>query len=418
MVFQHFSLFETLTIGENIALTIRLPKQEIARKVAELCATYRWRLTPDTLVYSLSYGERQQVEIIRCLMQNPSLLIMDEPTSVLSPEGIERLFVTLRQFASEGRSVLFTSHKLDEVKALCHDATIMRRGKTIASVDPAKTSVRELGELMIGSALPSPVHETAQPGASPIVSMNGVSFVPEDPFGRSLNEVSLIVHPGELVGIVGVSGNGQKELVDLITGEQTLPAESSDRIELAGRPIGGLNIAERRSLGLAFIPEERLGRASLPEMSLVDNALLAAGQLGLVRRGFIDYAAARNFVAKSIDAFSIRCAGPDAPAGSLSGGNLQKFISAREIASKPRLLIAMQPTWGLDVAATMAIRQRLLDLRKDGVGILVVSDDLSELLSISDRIYVMHRGRLSGSLDPRSALLSEISALMTGAHAA
>ena len=416
MVHQHFSLFETLTVGENIALSIQLPALVIAARIKALCASYGWDLSPDTAVYSLSYGERQQVEIIRCLMRDPNLLILDEPTSVLSPNGVEKLFGTLRQLATEGRAILFTSHKLDEVRELCHSAIIMRRGKMVGAAIPSQVSARQLAEQMIGNTMPEITHSPAKPTSRSLLEITDLSYVPEDPFGRSLDGISLIVKPGELVGIVGVSGNGQRELVDLIIGEQRPSAAMADRILLDGDPIGNMNIHTRRKAGIAFIPEERLGRASVPELALTENLLLAAGPLGLVRRGVLDRVAARKMTGELIDRYDIRCSGPDAEVRTLSGGNLQKFIAAREIAIQPRLLIAVQPTWGLDVAAASVLRQTLMDLRAQSVGLLVVSDELNELLEISDRIYVMNQGRLSDPLNPREAELSLISALMTTAE--
>lgn len=416
MVHQHFSLFETLTIGENIALSIRLPAATIAARIKEFCDSYGWNLSPRTVVYSLSYGERQQVEIIRCLMRDPALLIMDEPTSVLSPDGIEKLFVTLRRLAGEGKAVLFTSHKLDEVRALCHDAVIMRRGRVVGTAIPSEVSAHDLAEQMMGNALLQVRHTPATPAERPVLEIENLDFRPEDPFGRGLESITLKVRPGELVGIVGVSGNGQRELVDLVTGEQLPAPAMAGRIRFGGVAIGARDIHSRRKAGIALIPEERLGRASVPELSLAENILLAARQLGLVRRGALDRRAAWRLTQTLIERHDIRCRGPEAEARSLSGGNLQKFIAAREIALRPRLLVAVQPTWGLDVMAAYTLRQKLMDLRAAGVGILVVSDELKELLEISDRIHVMNRGRLSVALDPRTTPLSRISALMTGAE--
>ncbi len=394
MVFQHFSLFETLTVAENIALGLGdgSPINELARRIAEVSERYGLPIDPRRAVHALSVGERQRVEIVRCLLQTPRLLIMDEPTSVLSPQAIERLFETLRAIAAEGCSVLYISHKLDEIRALCHRATVLRGGKVSARCVPAEETHESLARMMIGGELPQVTHRAA-PAASPVrLELNALSMPPEDPFGTALREVSLQVRSGEIVGIAGVSGNGQQELIELLSGERL--AADADSIRIDQVPTGRLGVSRRRSLGLSTIVEERLGRGAVPAMSLSENALLTA-RGPMLRGAFIDHRALTAFARQCIERFAVRCRNERSPARSLSGGNLQRFIVGREVLQNPRVLVVAQPTWGVDVGAAAFIRQSLIDLRDAGCAILLVSEDLDELFEISDRIAVLASGRLS-----------------------
>ncbi|MEO6566827.1 MAG: ABC transporter ATP-binding protein [Casimicrobiaceae bacterium] len=417
MVFQHFSLFETLTVADNIALALERDRSgaDLPPRIREVSTRYGLPLDPDRHVHTMSVGERQRVEIVRCLLQDPRLLIMDEPTSVLTPQAVEKLFETLRRLAAEGCSILYISHKLDEIRALCHKATVLRGGKVTGTCDPRQESSTSLARMMIGSDLPHPQHRAAQAGADALV-VRDLSLPADDPFGTPLANVSLTVRIGEIVGIAGVSGNGQKELMAALSGERCI--DDATQIILLGKAAGHLDAAQRRALGLAFVPEERLGRGAVPEMSLADNALLTAHRQQLVQRGFVRQAAVRAYAEDTIREYGVKAGGPDAAARSLSGGNLQKYIVGREIRQHPTLMIAAQPTWGVDVGAAAQIRQALIDLRDRGVAVLVVSEELDELFEICDRLAVIARGRLSEAKPVRDTNAAEIGLLMSGSFIA
>ena len=416
MVFQHFSLFETLTVAQNIALSLDAADAGagLAQRITEVSARYGLPLDPDRYVHTMSVGERQRVEIVRCLLQGPRLLIMDEPTSVLTPQAVERLFETLRTLASEGCSILYISHKLDEIRALCHRATVLRAGRVTGTCDPRSETSASLARMMIGGDLPHPRHRAAVPGVARLV-VSALSLPADDPFGTTLDGISLEVRAGEIVGIAGVSGNGQQELLAALSGER--PLEHARAIRIDDRPVGRMDAARRRALGLAFVPEDRLGRGAVPDMSLADNALLTAHRKGMVRNGFVRRDRVDAFSRETISAFGVRAAGPDAAARSLSGGNLQKYIVGREIGQRPKLLIAAQPTWGVDVGAAAQIRQALLDLRDHEVAVLVVSEELDELFEICDRIAVIAQGRLSEAMPVAQTDAEAIGLMMSGAFA-
>ena len=413
MVFQHFSLFETLTVADNIALALEGDRAgaELPARIRDVSAKYGLPLDPARYVHTMSVGERQRVEIVRCLLQDPRLLIMDEPTSVLTPQAVEKLFETLRRLAAEGCSILYISHKLDEIRALCHKATVLRAGRVTGTCDPRRESSSSLARMMIGADLPHPLHREAHAGADALV-VRDLTLAAEDPFGTSLSNINLTVRAGEIVGIAGVSGNGQKELMAALSGERLLAAAGT--VTILGTPAGRLDAAQRRTLGFAFVPEERLGRGAVPEMSLAENTLLTAYRKGMVTRGFVRASAVRRYAVDTIRDYGVKAGGPDAVARSLSGGNLQKFIVGREIRQQPRMMIAAQPTWGVDVGAAAQIRQALLDLRDNGVGILVVSEELDELFEICDRLAVIAQGRLSDPKPVRETNAEEIGLLMSG----
>ena len=417
MVFQHFSLFETLTVAENIALALDRERAggDLPARIREVSGRYGLPLDPDRHVHTMSVGERQRVEIVRCLLQDPRLLIMDEPTSVLTPQAVERLFETLRRLSGEGCSILYISHKLDEIRALCTRATVLRGGKVTGTCDPRRESSASLARMMIGGELPHPRHREVTRG-EPRLVVDGLTLASDDPFGTSLVDLKLTVHAGEIVGIAGVSGNGQKELMAALSGERRV--EDASAVTLLGVAAGRLDADERRALGLAFVPEERLGRGAVPEMSLAENALLTAHAKGLVRRGFVQAAAVRAFAQETIARYRVKAGGPDAAARSLSGGNLQKFIVGREIGQAPKVMIAAQPTWGVDVGAAAQIRQALIDLRDAGVAVLVVSEELDELFEICDRIAVIAQGRLAEARPARTTNAEEIGMLMAGSFIA
>ncbi len=415
MVFQHFSLFEALNVAENIALGMDRPPppRELASRIREVSAAYGLPLDPARRVGDLSAGERQRVEIVRCLLQDPKLLIMDEPTSVLTPQEVEILFRTLRKLAGEGTAILYISHKLEEIRALCEHATILRLGRVVDSCDPRRKSARELAEMMVGEELHVPCREAGAPGEVAL-EIRALSMPPASEFGTPLRDISLTLRKGEVLGIGGVAGNGQDELLAALSGESLAPAGT---IRLAGRDISQMAPNARRALGLLAAPEERLGHAAAPDMSLTENALLTgAVRERLTRRGFIDWARTRDFASRIIEAFDVRTPGPENAARALSGGNLQKFVIGREVLQAPDVLVVNQPTWGVDASAAAAIRQALLDLAGKGAAVVVISQDLDELMEISDRFTALNEGRLAEPRDARGLSVEEIGLMMGGAH--
>ncbi len=415
MVFQHFSLFEALSVAENVALGMESPPpmRTLSARIAEVSEAYGLPLDPDRLVGDLSAGERQRVEIVRCLLQDPKLLIMDEPTSVLTPQEVEILFHTLRKLAAEGTSILYISHKLEEIRVLCDKATILRHGKVVASCDPREKSARQMAEMMVGASFLAPARAKGAKGA-PVLEVAGLSLTSANPFGTSLKEVSFSVAAGEVLGIGGVAGNGQDELLAALSGEALVPA---GQVSLKGQAMGRLGPVARRRAGLCAAPEERLGHAAAPDMSLTENAALTGiTRQRLARNGFIDWSRARGFAEQIIAGFDVRTPGPENAARALSGGNLQKFVIGREVLQKPAALIVNQPTWGVDAAAAAAIRQALLDLAAGGAAVVVISQDLDELLEISDRFAVLNEGRLSAPRPAEGLTMEEIGLMMGGAH--
>lgn len=415
MVFQHFSLFETLTVAQNVALALpgRVRFRELSESIREVSEHYGLPVDPARPVGSLSVGERQRVEIVRCLLQKPRLLIMDEPTSVLTPQAVERLFDTLRLLAAEGCSILYISHKLDEIQSLCHEATVLRAGRVTARCQPAKETPASLAKMMIGRELPVCSRQARDRSGRSALAIRDLSLRPEDPFGTVLRNISLNVEAGEIVGIAGISGNGQIELMRAIAGELTLL--QADTIRIGDRPVAKMSPVQRRRLGMAFVPEERLGRGAVPDFTLSENAMLTRAWTRQVARfGMIRFGKVREFARRCIEGFNVQCSGTEAVARSLSGGNLQKFIVGRELLQEPSLVVCAQPTWGVDVGAAAFIRQSLLDLRDRGSAVLVISEELEELLEISDRIGVLAGGELSPVLPVAETSAEQIGLWMSG----
>ncbi|MEM1129183.1 MAG: ABC transporter ATP-binding protein [Pseudomonadota bacterium] len=417
MVFQHFSLFEALDVAENIALGMEHPppRGELAQKIREVSESYGLPLDPARLVGDLSAGERQRVEIIRCLLQEPRLLIMDEPTSVLTPQEVETLFLTLRKLSSEGTAILYISHKLDEIRTLCDSATILRHGKVVGACTPAQSTAREMAEMMVGATLKTP-SRTAREAGAVVLDVRHLDLPPASQFGTRLKDLSLTVRAGEVLGIGGVAGNGQDELLSVLSGETPVPL---GHVYLRDQDIGQLGPNQRRDLGVLTAPEERLGHAAAPDMSLTENAVLTATiRQDLAPRGIVSWENATTFAEKVIAAFDVRTPSPDVAARALSGGNLQKFVIGREVLQNPEVLAVNQPTWGVDAAAAASIRQALLDLAQNGAAVLVISQDLDELLEISDWFAALNGGRLSAPQRTFGLTMDEIGLMMGGADGA
>jgi simple sugar transport system ATP-binding protein len=415
MVFQQFSLFENLTVAENVALGLAPAELfgDISRRLAEVSRSYGLPLEPGREVWRLSVGERQRIEIVRALMRNPKLLILDEPTAVLTPQEADQLFLVLERLKSEGRAILYISHKLEEVKRLCDTATILRDGRKVATCEPRKQSAASLARMMVGSDIGEIRAVSGRTATAPRLVVKGLSLRPDDPHGTRLQAISLEVRSGEVVGIAGVAGNGQGELFAALSGER--PAPGAENIIIDGEAVGCCSVTERRRLGAAFVPEERLGHGAVPRMTLSENALLTGHASGaMVRNGVINRPAMLDAVDRTTKAFDVRKAKRDPEARSLSGGNLQKFIVGREILREPGVLVVSQPTWGVDAGAAATIRQALIDLAGRGSAVLVISQDLDELTEIADRIAVMFHGRLSAPLDVAKADRETLGLLMGG----
>ena len=416
MVFQHFSLFDNLTVAENVALGLDGSESfaAISARLAQLSRDYGLPLDPRREVWRLSVGERQRIEIVRMLMQNPRLLILDEPTAVLTPQEADQLFVVLRRLREEGRAVLYISHKLDEVKRLCDKATVLRAGRKVATCDPRQETAASLARMMVGADIGEVRAIAGRSPGVPRLAVHNLSLSSDDPHGVSLRKVSLDVRGGEIVGIGGVAGNGQDELFAALSGERL--SDRNNAVTIEGRNAGRLSITQRRRLGAAFVPEERLGHGTAPRMKLSENALLTGYAADdMVRRGFVDRSKMLAAVDEATARFDVRKGKRDPEAVSLSGGNLQKFMVGREILRAPGVLVVSQPTWGVDAGAAAVIRQALIDLAAAGAAILVISQDLDELLEIADRIAVIFHGRLSPPIGRGEATRERLGLLMGGA---
>ena len=419
MVHQHFMLADNFTVLENIVLGSeptkggRLDRAEARRRIREISQRYALNLDPDVLVEDLGVGDRQRVEIAKVLYRGATTLILDEPTAVLVPQEVDELFGNLAELKREGLTVIFISHKLDEVRKVADSITVIRRGTTVGSADPRTTTARQLAEMMVGSELPSPQTRTSTVRETPVLELRGVTVA--SLAGRpAVDGATLTVREGEVVGIAGVEGNGQAELVDAIMGLRPLAAGT---VVLGDEDISAWGTRTRREAGIGFIPEDRHRQGMLLEAPLWENRILGHQTRPPAVKGvFIDRSGARADTERIMREYDVRAPGVDTLAVALSGGNQQKLIVGREMSSGPRLLIAAHPTRGVDVGAQAAIWELLKDARAEGMGILLISADLDELIGLSDTLQVMLRGRLVATLDPASLTPEELGGHMTGAH--
>ena len=415
MVFQHFSLFDSLSVVENISLGLdkTTDLKRLAEEINEISTKYGLPLDPHRHVYTLSVGERQRIEIIRCLLQNPKLLVMDEPTSVLTPQEVEKLFVTLNRLANEGMAILYISHKLDEIKALCQKATILRLGKCVNSVDVKDETATSLATMMMGEELKE-IEKTKTAITGKIrLQVNNLSMPAADSTGISLVDINLQVKAGEIVGIAGVAGNGQDELLKALNGEES--CQKADSIIIDNKHAGKSDPNTRRKAGMASVPEKRLGHGAIPDMTLVDNAFMTGfHRMGLLIKGLINYRKTKSFAQQVIEDYSVKTPGSNVQADSLSGGNLQKFIIGRELSQQPDILIVSQPTWGVDAGAAQTIHKALRKLATGGAAVLIISQDLDELMRISDRIGAICGGRLSTFYPTQEMTIEKVGLLMAG----
>ena len=423
MVFQHFSLFDSLTVAENIALSLdtHFSLSAIGKQAAEIGAAYGLPIDPHAHVGDLSVGERQRIEIIRCLLQHPDLIILDEPTSVLTPQEADRLFETLERLKSEGKSILYISHRLEEVKQICDRATVLRHGKVVGHCDPRQETAASLARMMVGNDIQvvARAPQTTEQAQGPaLLEIMALSQPPRGPFSTALNQISLTVRAGEVIGIAGVAGNGQSEFFDAVSGEVLQPNAATVRIR--GKEAGRIGINQRRLLGAAFVPEERLGHGAVPSLPLTDNLFLSRYRTdakAFLRGGplkLISESALASATRRIVERMDVRKSADNPPASALSGGNLQKFIIGRELDRAPSVLVVNQPTWGVDAGAAAHIRQALVNLARSGSAVLVISQDLDELFEISDRIAVMNHGALSAAEPIADVTLEKIGLLMGG----
>jgi simple sugar transport system ATP-binding protein len=421
MVHQHFMLAGNFTVLENIVLGSeptrggRLDRAEARRRIAEISDRYALDLEPDELVEDLGVGDRQRVEIAKVLYRGARTLILDEPTAVLVPQEVDELFGNLAELKREGLTVIFISHKLDEVRRVADSITVIRRGTTVGEADPATTSVKQLAEMMVGSELPTPETRTSTVRQTTVLELSSVTV--SDLVGRLLvKDVDLTVREGEVVGIAGVEGNGQAELVDAIMGLRPL---AGGAVRLGGEDATGWSTRARREAGVGFIPEDRHRQGMLLDAPLWENRILGhQTRPPAVKGWFIDRRSARADTERIMREYDVRAPGADTLAVALSGGNQQKLIVGREMSAGPRLLVAAHPTRGVDVGAQAVIWELLKDARAEGLGIVLVSADLDELIGLSDTLHVMLRGELVATLDPGQVTPEELGGYMTGARTA
>ncbi|HWU21862.1 MAG TPA: ABC transporter ATP-binding protein [Nocardioides sp.] len=413
MVFQHFMLADNLTVLENCVLgaeRLHGIGSKARRTFVDLCARFGFSLDPDVLVEELGVAARQRLEIVKVLYRGAKVIILDEPTAVLVPQEVDALFANLRDLRASGHSLLFISHKLDEVLAIADDITVMRRGTTVGEAKPDAVTKRQLAELMVGSELPSPETSESTVQETVMLRLAGVSLVEGE---RSLLDgIDLQIRKGEVLGIAGVEGNGQTELVEVIMG---LTRPSAGTITLGERDITGLSTRHRREAGIGYIPEDRHRHGLLLDAPLWENRILGHQTRPPSARGpWIDRAGARLDTERIVEQYDVRTPSIDTNARALSGGNQQKLIVGREMSGDPVLLIASHPTRGVDIGAQAAIWDHIRAARKAGLAVLLISADLDELIGLSDTIEVVLRGRLVGTFDPADVTPAELGAAMTG----
>ena len=422
VIHQHFHLVEVFTVAENITmgrsntesgLSGRLAEEEIAR----IASCYGWKINPRAFIWQLGVGERQRVEILKALYRGARILILDEPTAVLTPQEAEQLAETLRQMAASGQAVIYISHKLKEVMGVADRITLLRAGRNIATVDKSATNVRELATLMVGRDVPPVESVDCASVGEPLLDVQGLE-VAGDLVGEldilALRGLSLEVRAGQILGLAGVSGNGQRELAEAVAG---LRRVQKGRVSICGKDVTNCSPGKIIDSGFSLIPEDRLGVGLIPTLSVEANAILKSYRLPPVAHGpLIDLAEARRFAERLVKEFSVQVARMGDPVGKLSGGNLQRLLLAREMLARPRVMIAVHPTRGLDVQATADVHRLLLQQRAEGGAILLISEDLDEILTLSDCLAVIHEGQIMGRFARGEVDIAEIGLLMAGTH--
>jgi simple sugar transport system ATP-binding protein len=416
MIHQHFMLVPTLTVAQNVALgqpSSRGPLLDLGAvtgRVVELAEAYGLKVDPEACVWQLSVGEQQRVEILKALYRGANLIILDEPTAVLTPQEVEELFRTLRRMVAEGHSLVFISHKLNEVMDISDRVTVLRDGKVIGTGRTKELSQERLVDMMVGREIKASEPRPREAGAE-LLRVEDLRAM-GDRGAEALRGVSLEIRSGEIVGLAGVSGNGQRELAECLAGMRRI---TGGRLLFKGRDLSQASLNERVGAGMAYIPEERMRDGAIREFSVQENVFLHDHVLPEFRHGiFLDFARMRKYASSLVREFAVKTPSLDTPIKNLSGGNIQKVIMARELSRRPALLVAAQPTRGVDIGATEYIHDRLLEQREAGTGILLISEDLDEILGLSDRIAVMYEGRIMGVLERSEASVEQIGFMMAG----
>lgn len=418
MIHQHFMLVPSLTVAENIALGMkssrgaRLDLDVVSSRVLELSEIYNLKVDPDLPIWQLAVGEQQRVEILRALYKGAALLILDEPTAVLTPQEVDGLFRILKQLADDGHALVFISHKLHEVLEISQRVTVLRDGRRVNSIPTSEATRPKLAEMMVGRpVLLEYDKQAADPQADRLV-LSGVSAL-SNRGTVGLDDVSLTLRGGEIVGIAGVSGNGQQELAQCITGLRPLTAGS---VTVDGEDVSNAHPSALNEMGLSHIPEERMLDGVIKEFSVAENYVLQDHGHPKFTRGkiFMLFHKIREFCRRAIETYEIKTPSTETLVKSLSGGNIQKLVLARELSRDPGVLIAAQPTRGVDIGATEYIHQRLLQERDSGMAILLISEDLDEIRALSDRIAVMYEGRIVGEVENKNVDIEHLGLLMTG----
>ncbi|MBI3989963.1 MAG: ABC transporter ATP-binding protein [candidate division NC10 bacterium] len=416
MVFQHFTLVPSLTVAENVILGLSSPRfflriQAIESRIEELASRYRLKVDPKAKVWQLSVGEQQRVEILKLLYRGARILILDEPTSVLTPQEAGELFMTLRSMAGEGHAIIFITHKLDEVMAIADRITVLRQGTVVATLDREEATRDHLARLMVGREMLIPMERPPSAPGEVILSVTNLS-AKNDKGLPALKGITLEVRAGEVLGIAGVAGNGQRELGEVIAG---LRPATAGQVKIRDRDMTNAPPGEIIAQGVSYLPEDRQGMGLVPEASILENLLLKAYRTPPLARGpLLDYQAAWDQGRRLLETFHVAAPRPDAPVRVLSGGNLQRLLLARELSTDPVLLLASYPTRGLDVGAEEAIRRLLLFQRQRGAAVLLISEDLDEIFSLSDQIAVMYEGEIMGLMKREDADLETIGLMMAG----
>jgi ABC-type uncharacterized transport system ATPase subunit len=423
MVHQHFMLVDTMTVAENIVLgaepgvAVALDLQKARAEIGRVSEEFKLAVNPDAVIENLSVGQQQRVELLKALYRHASLLILDEPTAVLTPQEVEEFFAILRRMREQGKTVVIITHKLSEVLAISDEVTVMRDGKVVGGLQTKQTNAAELARMMVGREVLLRVEKPEPKVGQPTLTVNGLSVKRADGTKR-VDNISFEVRAGEILGIAGVEGNGQTELIEALAGLVN-PAHLSGKIVFAGRDIAREGARLRRELGIAHIPEDRHRRGLLLEFDLAENSILGVHyRKPIVSLGgvFLDSSAVAQRAHEIIEGFDVRPPNAELPARALSGGNQQKLIIGREFKVHPKLLLVSQPTRGVDIGAIEFIHRKLVDLRDSGCAVLLVSAELEEVTSLSDRLLIIHEGRIAGEVDPKVATLEEIGLLMTRGH--
>ena len=413
MVFQHFNLFETLSVFENLIIDSNETRENLREKIITIMKKYNFSIDLDIPVLNLSAGQKQKVEIIRCLIRNPEVLIMDEPTSVLTEQETSELFSSLKQFSEEGILIIYITHKLKEVMSLCDEVAVMRKGKLVSISKIVDEKIETLANKMVGQNLKSVKKKISKErSVEKLINISNLNFSSEDPFETNLKNINFEVNRGECLGIAGISGNGQSELFQILSGEII---SENNSIMLNNTPIGNLNPQQRRKYLMAFSPEDRMEQAAIPQMKIFENvALNNFKSSNFFNKGLIDEKKIKEHSKKILSDFSVNTNNVELKSQFLSGGNLQKLIIGRELITSPELLICFNPTWGLDVGAINYIHETLIKINEQKKSVILISTDTDELLKLSDKICVIYKGKLSKIMNTEDVTAEKLGLLMGG----